>query len=207
VKAVLFIPVLALAIVAAAGCEPYRIEYHKRPAYYHKVAEEPLPDEVVLDDGTKIVYETRGQNAPRSGGKKGDERRFMAREEMEDGSVVLRAIMPEHVLGNLLHCLRNREYELIWDQMLSDQIKLVYEGEGKTKEDFVAWCSKHRIEIAKTTNRMLLGLATGDTVVEPMKNGMIECRFWPQVATQFKFTSIVITNNEFELGLKLVLVR
>ena len=50
---------LLLSLCAAAllaGCKPYRIEYHTRPAYYQRVSNRPLSERVVLDDGTVIVY-------------------------------------------------------------------------------------------------------------------------------------------------------
>ena len=39
-----------------AGCTEYRIEYHRRPAYYEQASEEELPDRIVMPDGTVIVY-------------------------------------------------------------------------------------------------------------------------------------------------------
>jgi hypothetical protein len=188
------------------GCKPYRIEYHKRPAYYKRAADGELPDRVVLDDGTIIVYEEIGsKGGPALGNAGSTTDTFKVREELEDGSVVLRALLPEHVVGNALVCLKNQEYELLWDQMISERTKMAYEAKGQGVEEFAAFFQKHRTELGKTLNRMLMGLATGETVVEPMGDGTIRCRFWPQVAQQFKFKHVTLAREEF--GLRLVLIH
>jgi hypothetical protein len=195
-----FVAISTLAVFAL-GCEPYRIEYHRRPEYYSKLVEGDLPNRVVLEDGTVIVY-----NAERDSGVQQEEKRpFMIREEMEDGTIVLRAALPQHVIANTLTCISNREYELLWDQMLSERTKMAYEAEGQGAEEFGAFFSKHREELAKTLNRMMRGLVSHDVVVEQAGNGVIVLRFWPQVAQQFKFRRVEIVHEG--LGLKLLLIR
>jgi hypothetical protein len=202
---------LGAAAVIAGGammssCTPYRIEYHKRPAYYKRAVKGDLPDRVVLDDGTIIIYEEIGsKGGPAVRGSGDAEDAFKVREELEDGSVVLRALLPEHVIGNALLCLKNQEYELLWDQMIAERTKLAYKAEGQGVEEFAAFFRTHRTELGKTLNRMLMGLATGETVVEPLGDGMIRCRFWPQVAQQFKFKYVTLAREDF--GLRLVLIH
>lgn len=196
---------IAAAVLGVCGCEPYRIEYHKRPAYYKRAVKGDLPDRVVLDDGTIIIYEEIGKDGGPALSSRGETKdTFKVREEMEDGSIVLRALLPEHVIGNALLCMRNQEYELLWEQMLSERTKMAYEAEGQGVDEFAAFCREHRTELGKTLNRMLMGLATGETVVEPMGDGTIRCRFWPQVAQQFAFKRVTLVREDF--GLRLLLI-
>jgi hypothetical protein len=194
---------LLLACIGTA-CEPYRVEYRRRPAYYAKLTEEPLPDRVELEDGTVIVYQTGAP--PATGALSGGEEAkvFKIREETEDGEVTLRALLPEHVLANFLHCLRYEEYELIWDQILAERAKREYELEGRGFADFIVYCRKHRVDLARTANRMRLGLVSNETVVESAGDGVIICRFWPQVAQMFKFRRVAMVREGF--GLKLLSV-
>jgi hypothetical protein len=191
---------LILSAAAIAGCEPYRIEYHHRPSYYQRLTNRPLNERVVLEDGTIVVY----NEADPFDDSQGEEREtFSIREKLDDGSIVLRAILPEHVLANTLECIRNHEYELLWDQMLSERTKLAYAEQDQGVEEFAAFFRAHRRELARTLNRMLLGISTHEVVMENAGNGVTVCRFWPQVAGDFKFKQVSLVN---EYGLKLLLI-
>jgi len=39
-----------------AGCQSYVIEYRYRPAFHQMASDEPLPDEIVTDEGRIIRY-------------------------------------------------------------------------------------------------------------------------------------------------------
>jgi hypothetical protein len=205
---------LALATLAALGpgCEPYRIEYRRRPAYYARMMDGPAPDRVVLDDGTVVLYNaseaTKKMSAEaitRAAKRDADADVFRIRDEQEDGSVVLRALLPEHVIANTLTCLRTQEYDLIWEQLLAEDTKLAYTAEGQGKAEFTAFFLKNRIPLAKTLNRMRIGFATYETVVSKQPGGIIECSFWPQVAKQMQFKKVRIIRENF--GLKLLIIE
>jgi hypothetical protein len=199
------------AVVITAACKPYRIEYHKRPAYYDRLSEGGLPQSVTLEDGTVLVYTDKpkgmvslGANEDLGGDEKGDTKQFRLREERDDGEVVLRAIMPEHVVANTLYCLRIEEYDVLWDQLVADRTKAQYESDEVGAEQFAAFCAKHRIELAKMLNRMRIGFATHEVVVEAKGDNIIEARFWPQVATLFRFKRVAMERDG--PFLKLVLI-
>ncbi|MBT8484333.1 MAG: hypothetical protein HKO59_06570 [Phycisphaerales bacterium] len=190
-----------------AACEPYRIEYHTRPAYYDRLVSEPLPDRVELDDGTIVLYNTKSGTAEsrRALSKAGaDEDLFRIREETEDGGVRLHALLPEHVLANMLRCLRDREYQLMWDELVAERTKLSYAAEGFGFEQFREFCDTYRLDLAKMINRMRLGLATHETVVDTLENGTIVCRFWPQTARLFRFKRVMMVREGFEVKLLMV---
>lgn len=187
-----------------AACETYRVEYHKRPAFYKSAAVGELEDRVTLDDGTVIVYSTRGEQAA-GGGVNTDGERFRIREELDDGTIILRALLPQHVLANTMTCLRNQEYELIWDQLLSEQTRRSYELHDQGYDEFAAFFEANRLELGATLTRMMLGLSRGESFMENVGGGVILFRFHPRIAPQFEFKiAKVIAEGG---GLKLLIIE
>ena len=195
--------ILAGATVLGAACEPYRIEYHReRPAYYDRYSSKPLPDRVELDDGTIVVYGKDTDNVFQSDA---ESNQFKIRETDEEGNVTIRALLPAHVIANALTCLRNGEYELLWDQLIAEQTKMAYQDADEDYEAFERFCREHRVDLARTLNRMLLGIVHHEVAVEQRPDGIIECRFWPHVGAHFRFKTVEIAQEGF--GLKLVMIR
>lgn len=203
------VTLILLAGLAAitAGCEPYRVEYHTRPAFYEKAALGQLPDEVVLADGTIVRYSS--STAQSSMGRKGEDARkpFQIREQMEDGSIVLRAVLPEHVIINTLECLRLEEYELLYDQMLADSTKAAYDAREDGRAECLAFWKKHRHDLVAALTRMAAGMSYQEVSVTPLGEGVTRCRLRPHVAEEFKFTIADIVKEGPGPGLKLLLIR
>ncbi|MHC5023272.1 MAG: hypothetical protein ACYTGG_05100 [Planctomycetota bacterium] len=196
---------IALALIVLAACQPYRVEYHKRPSYYRKAALGDLPDEVVLEDGTRIIYSSDGHAGEWGNEKSDDGKAFEIREEDENGDVTLRAIMPEHVIANTITCLRNQEYELLWDQMLARQTRENYVAAGLTAEDFMDFCRKNRRDLLEALMRMMIGMVHQDVVVENVGPGMIRCRLRARVAANFRFTMVDVVAEG--AGMKLLMIQ
>ena len=199
----LTVAALAASATAAGGCGTYRVEYHKRPAYYHDAAEGQLADRVVLEDGTVLVYKTKSGAIPQHQAEQRE--KFKIREELEDGTIKLRALVPEHVIANALTCLENDEYELMYRELLSEHTRLEWEGLGNDVDDFAAYFSQHRGHMMRTLTRLYLGLSQLETVVEKYDNGVIECRLSRRVAESHKFTRIRMIREGY--GLKLLTIR
>ena len=191
--------------VIFVGCEEQRIEYHKRPSFYNKASATRLPDRIVLEDGTIIVYVDSAGSSKLKKKTQNKAKPFLIREKMENGDIILRAVLPEHVLANTLACLRNEEYELLWDQMLSQRTKTAYEREDMGVEEFAAFLAKRRIELAKGVNRMLLGLPRNDVVTENLGDGITRMRFHPNLAKLFRFKTVDIVSEG--PGLKLLMIK
>jgi hypothetical protein len=190
-----------------AACEPYRVEYHTRPGFYSKASEYELPSEVTLADGTRVVYSTRDVQS--SLGREGEEagRPFALRTEKEDGEIDLHALVPDHVLMNALECVRNAEYELLYDEMLAKRTKDEYLAAGLDPEkEFVAFCRRNQIEIARTLTRMVAGLPHQEVAMENLGDGITRCRLRPQVAEPFKF-KMVWTQRLPNGNQKLLMIR
>lgn len=191
------------AIAALTGCETYRVEHHKRPAFYYKAAMGDLPDEIRLADGTVLKYSTYGEDGgigTRSSGKGG--KPFLIREEMEDGSIVLRAIVPEHVLVNLLECLRQQEYDLIYEQLLAEETRQQFEAEGDGADGCAAYLKKNRHELVATLTRMVAGFAAQETRFDALGEGLVRCVLRPQHVGKLKYKYFDVTQEG--LGLKLL---
>ncbi|MEE8460396.1 MAG: hypothetical protein V3S08_10995 [Phycisphaerales bacterium] len=188
---------------AAVGCETYRVEYHRRPAFYKSAAVGQLEDRVTLEDGTVLVYSTRGESQV-SGDRVSGER-FQIREELDDGTIILRAMLPQHVLANTMTCLRNQEYQLIWDQLLSKQTKHSYELHDQGYDQFAAFFAANRLELGATLTRMMLGLSRGESFMENLGGGVILYRFHPRIAAEFDFKTVKVIAEDG--GLKLLIIE
>ena len=201
----LLVAVGVAGALTAGGCQSYRVEYHERPAYYRNAMEGEPEGQVTLEDGTVLVFTTRGTPGEDHGRADGAGRRLQIREELDDGTIVLRAMLPQHVLANTLTCLRNEEYELMWEQLLADQIKRTYELRGQGSEDFARFLATNRMELAATLTRMMLGLSRGEAFMKNVDGGVIRFYFHAKVASEFRFTTIEVVAEGG--GLKLLMIR
>jgi hypothetical protein len=195
--------VLACVAVSVVACEEYRVEYHRRPAFYKSASERHLEDRVTLEDGTVLVYTTRG--GQQSSGDGGSGERFQIREEFDDGTIILRAFLPQQVLANTMTCLRNQEYELIWDQLLSEQTRHSYKLHEQGYDEFAAFFEANRMELGATLTRMMLGLSRGESFMENVGGGVILFRFHPRIAPQFEFKTVKVIAEGG--GLKLLMIE
>lgn len=193
------------AALALSACKEYRVEHHRRPSFYEKASTQKLTDEVTLDDGTVIKYHSSLSQS--TYGSNGDDRfkPFEIRQENEDGSIQLRAAIPEHVLLNTLTCLRNEEYQLMFDQLLSKQTKDAYEEAGEGFDGFATFMRKNRHELVASLNRMVAGLPHEEVKISKVDGVVTRCKLRPQVADPYRFKELdVISETE---GLKLLMIR
>ena len=143
------------------------------------------------------VPEEEGSDEPKA---------FKGREEFDDGTIILRAILPEHVLGHTMTCLRNAEYQLLWDQMVSQETRMAYAERDMGVAEFAEFCRKNRPELMKTLNRMIFSYYSGsDVVLDRMANRSVRVRFSALLATQFTFKEVVVV-QELD-GMKLGMIR
>lgn len=196
----------AVCVGLLAGCDPYRIEYRRLPEFYRQASDGSIPDRYVREDGTVVVNVFGDESESELQRKANSESEpFKIREEKEGGAIVLRALLPEHVLANTMTCIRNEEYELLWEQMLSERTKMAYAEQGMGKDDFIGFFREHRTDLARTVNRMILGLPRQEVIAENLGGGIMQYRFQPHVARAFRFTKVQIVSEGF--GLKLLLIK
>ena len=191
--------------LATVACETYRVEYHRRPAYYKSAAVGQLEDEITLEDGTVLIFSPRENEVRTDGADSEADARFQIREELDDGTIVLRAYLPQQILANTLTCLRNQEYELIWEQLLADRTKHSYELREMGYEAFAAFFGANRMELAATLTRLMLGLSRGESFMENVGGGVVRFSFHPRIAPQFEFKVAEVVGEGG--GLKLLMIQ
>jgi hypothetical protein len=200
----------AVAGLAASGCEPYRIEYHRRPSFYQEMSDERLPDQITLEDGTTVVYQQyRGQRRDPIR-QRTEAPGFQLRAEREDGSIQLRALMPEHVLAHCLACIRAGEYRLLWDELVAERTKLAYAEQGLDYEAFEAFVIENRVELARMLARMNLGINMHECGQGYIGPDLYRVQFHPRVVLnpdgtrQFKFSTVDMVQEGFQMKLVLI---
>jgi hypothetical protein len=208
-------PTLAVGIVGIllGGCREYRIEHHKRPSFYQKASEVELPSQVVMPDGTIVKYEAPSEQSTLGRSGKDANKTFEARAESEDALgnkvVTVRALLPEHLVVNTLTCMRNQEYDLLWDQVLAKPTKAGYaaieldehdeddpEPPGDGRDIFIAFMRKHRHELVATLTRMVSGMSGQEVAIEPIADNTLRCRLRPQIAEPFVFKSLDMVKED-----------
>jgi hypothetical protein len=214
----------ALALTAVAltsGCQQYRVEHHKRPGFYQKASKQELPTEVTLADGTVIKYENPAE-AGAIGQVDKTGKVFEPREESEDAQgqkkILLRALLPEHIVVITLTCLRNEEYDLLWEQILAKQTRADYAARARAeleedseagvnpdgRDEFIAFMRKHRHELVATLTRMVTGMSAQDVALDDLGEGVTRCRLRPQIAEPFAFKSLVMVKEDGWLKLLVI---
>ena len=146
------------------SCEETRVQYRKTPAFYGRMADVQGLEGGQTRDGTEIRFVQRESNTL-EGFKDHTGKAFYMREVRSDGSTALNALAPEHVLFNTLDCLANQEYELIWDEMISESTRAWYDGEESGGKDAcLEFFRVNRKEISAMLNRMKGGMHLGEVV-------------------------------------------
>ena len=205
IRHVLSLLLFVLVTAAAVGCEPYRVEYRTRPAFYRQASMGEMPSREKLDDGTIIVWRERGSSELEKRASGDGKDAFKPWDEREDGTIVLRALLPEHVLSNFAECLLRERYDLLYDQMLAQPTLQAYEEQENGREKFFEYCLKYRKDLRTVLNRMMLGLTRNEVIVENLEGGIISYRFHPSIGLQYRFKAVDVVS---ELGgLKLLRVR
>lgn len=131
---------------------------------------------------------------------------FEAREVLDDGTIVFRAVFPEHVIGNVMSCLRNQEYVELWEQVVAESTRRQYSADGGGLEQFVEWCVRNRSELMMSLNRMSFGYYGGsDVIIDRLPDHSVRVRFSPQLGSRFKFREVAIVQERD--GMKLAGIR
>ncbi len=194
--------VLLILWLIMPACTTQRVEYHKRPAWHYAMDRE-IPDEVVKEDGTVVKYAPVG--GTRSAGVSEYLYGIELRSEDEiTGEVTLRAVLPEHVLEQTLICLRDRDWDLLYEQILSTATRENYESKDRGREEFHAFFEKYRKELGKTIQRLLRGKSFGDVTHRTVDDYTI-VTFAPGSLGNFKFHTVkLVREGEF---LKLAVIE
>ena len=174
------LPALILLLLLIPGCEEQRVQYRKTPPFYSRMADMQGGRDTVLHQQPRDL-----DNFTDHTGKK-----FLMREELEDGSVSLNAIMPEHVLLLLLDCLQGQEYTLFWDEMISTSTKEWYESEGGGQKACIEFLRINRRDIADALTRMKMGTGLNEVERIQVDEEIIRLRLAKHLRHRFAFTEV-----------------
>ncbi len=192
---------IILVSVAAGGCSTYTIEHRTRPAYLY-ATQRNLPQEEIREDGTIVEYSTiTGDASPMlQEYMSGIELRA---EDEETGEVTLLAILPEHLLQHLLICLRERDWDLLFEQILSTETHDAYAGQEDGRAKFDLFFETNRRELARTVQRMLKGKAFGDVLVQD-EGRLITMTFAPSIRGSYRYRVIELVRDGEFLRLRII---
>ncbi len=197
-----FTPCAAIAAaLSMGGCGEERVAYIYRSPLLEANGS-PAPKDARLPDGTRIVYIDKPLEqwrAERDAIEAGAEAPAAPREDIRvqepDGSVTLRNERAEHLVGNLMTCFRNREWEVVWYQCLTRDARDRWERSGSA-EAFVEWCEKNRTDLMEFLNRAGFGFLGTDVLLQQTGPGVAAIRFSPRISSQFRVRALAITQGQ-----------
>jgi hypothetical protein len=162
-----------------------------------------MPDEIVREDGTIIRYSIVGGTTSQAVADYLDGIELRTEDEIT-GEVTLKAILPEHVLEQTLICLRDRDWDLLYEQVLSTATRENYDAKEYGREEFNAFFETYRIDLGKTVQRLLRGKSFGDVMYNTIGD-MTIVTFTPGSLGNFKFHTVkLIREGEY---LKLAVIE
>ncbi len=130
-----------------------------------------------------------------------DQETATLRRTEEDGSVTLISRSPSHVMYHLTQTLRNKEYDLLLDQVISDATKSEYRKRAADPMDAVRYLTSNEREIQSLFAAMPLGDQTPGVLFETI--GPNQFRLAPPAAIshelKFKHFDVIIERREFRL--------
>lgn len=178
--------VLVLFVIFV-GCEPQTVEYRSRPSW-HTALSGGLPHEYEREDGTIVKFNTSNESSSIA---VQDYLDTITLEEKDDitGELTLRAVLPEHVLKHTLTCLRDRNWKVLYEQLISAKTFQFYEQQENGFANFESFFNTNRRELAKTILRIHGGISSGDVIVSE-RGGEIVHSFVPRIARDYEFRSV-----------------
>lgn len=181
----LLIPVL----LVVAGCGETRTQYRKMPAFYHRMADIDGGVDGQTRDGMEVRWLEESEGSL-EGFNDHTGKPFLMREEREDGTTSLNALVPEHVLLNTLDCVRNQEYQLLWDELVAEETRQWYEEEGGGFEACDAFFRVNRRDVVAALARMQAGMGSQEMRRVQIGDGRWRLQLIEQLHPRFRYTSL-----------------
>ena len=151
---------------------------------------------------TGAPYSTAGVPAPPPP-KKEPAKELQLREVERDGSITLRAVMPEHVMAHFVDAVKSHEYGPFYRQMLADEARTAYDRAGG-EEVFVAWAEKNRKELLAFLNRMGSNWSSSEVITERVNALRMRYRLDRRNLPDIRFEVVEITNEHGGVRLALI---
>jgi len=186
---------IVVVLLVLAGCTTQTIEYRSRPMW-HTALSGGLPIEYVREDGTIMKYSSSNETSSKA---LQAYLQTVVLEEKDEitGELTLRAILPEHVLTHVLTCLRDRNWDVLYEQLISSKMQQFYEQPDVGREQFDSFFISNRRELAKTLQRIRGGKGFGEVIASENENEIVYA-LSARVARNYKFKNVsFIRENQF----------
>ncbi|MCH2135045.1 MAG: hypothetical protein MK101_00520 [Phycisphaerales bacterium] len=190
---------LTLAMLTLPACTPRTIEYRRVPAWAQNLGATATSH--VDEDGNEVRWVVE-RNAGEfvASGSIGSDGTYVAGEppppprlETADGPV-LHCLLPMHVVANLRQCMTDEEYDVIWEQLLSDSQRAYYEEGGEVgRAAFERFLRQARKDLVTCLRRMEAGDVFGDVKQWMIDSDRMGIRLHKRVRGDFPVYGIVIT--------------
>ncbi|MDA0215180.1 MAG: hypothetical protein O2875_07435 [Planctomycetota bacterium] len=178
-------------------------ELPKKKTATEKAAAAKMSNKIVDPIFTAPPYSLAGQPPPLEP-KKEPPKELKLREEERDGSITLRAAMPEHVMAHFVEAVKNQEYGPFYSQMLADEAHQAYERAGG-EAVFVEWAEKNRKELLTFLNRMGSNWSGSEVVTEKVSTFRMRYRLDRRNLPDIRFEVVEIVNEHG--GVRLAMIR
>ncbi len=193
------------------GCAVERTEYHYRSQSMADAMGRPVDETYVKPDGTKVIYSAKQPQLQKdtdehvaSPTPQTDLTETDLRAKKANGDVVLQATFPEQVVDHMLECVRNEEYDLMWNQLLSTQAKKDLEPRGGLKY-FKTFFQVNRKEVMATLNCMKINFKNGHVMIYKNDDTHLSAQLDSTLRTSYRFALIDFESTP--TGMKLVSIR
>ena len=168
------------------GCQTETVEYHSRPTW-HTSLSGGMPVEQVREDGTIMKY--KSSNVMSKPMQEYLDSIVLEEKDEITGELTLRSIFPEHVIDHTINCLRDKKWDVLFEQIISTETKEYYFKKEDGRAEFETFFSQNRRELAKTLQRIRKGKDFGD--VQLRENGDVTIHtLSPRIARDYEFSAI-----------------
>lgn len=123
------------------------------------------------------------------------------REVSRQGDIRLISQTPSHVMFHLTQTLRNDEFELLRDQVLSERTRRNYAERGRDPMEAVAFLNRNEQAVADLFGALPLGEQTPGVLLENIGPNAFRLRAPPAMAPDLRFTQfdVIIERGTFRL--------
>jgi len=188
------IQICGLTILLSA-CTPYRVEYRPQSPFERSMGA-GFQDDVHLEDGTVIRFSEAPLQEQSGPVLKGAVEKTKRRTENEDGTVELRSPEPIDLINHLMSCLRMREYQLIWEQLIAEPTLQRYAERGHSLDEFSAVMEERRIDLGRTLTRIQRGLRNNEAQIKQGPGGSLRIQLQPSFAANYRYTKIDVIQED-----------
>jgi len=199
---------LLLGVFLLTSCQQKVIEYREVPDWARQLG--AVESSHTEDDGTEVrwVHDVADKSYVATG-TIGEDGSFKPgapppglREETLQGPV-LHCALPMSVVANLRECMVNEEYDLVWEQLLSQQQRDHYEAGGEEgRAAFELFLTQARKDLVTCLRRMEAGNSFGDVKRQMLDSWRLGLWLHPRVQGAFPIFGIEIVRAQDDSTLR-----